>query len=167
MFKANINNCSQQELLFCCFCDHVSPNINKLWLLLLPACLFLTCHPGISLKHTSRRGTLYTYNIYSYAFRLPHVNPDLVERWEKNKSRGLMYTYTREIRCGGLTPACGSVHARGGRGCRQIEPTSVTVLSRGALRNFRVWVRLNRERTKRPAYTFPPRALHHTQSFKV
>ena len=34
MFKANINNCSQQELLFCCFCYHVSPNINKLWLLL-------------------------------------------------------------------------------------------------------------------------------------
>ena len=34
MFKANINNRSQQELLSCCFCDHVSPTINKLWLLL-------------------------------------------------------------------------------------------------------------------------------------
>ena len=34
MFKANIDNSSRQELLSCCFCDHVSPNINKLWLLL-------------------------------------------------------------------------------------------------------------------------------------
>ena len=34
MFKANVNS-SQQELLSCCFLDHVSPNIiNKLWLLL-------------------------------------------------------------------------------------------------------------------------------------
>ena len=34
VFKANINNNRQQELLSCCFCDHVSPNINMLWLLL-------------------------------------------------------------------------------------------------------------------------------------
>ena len=34
MFKASVNNSSQHELLSCCFCDHVSPNINKLWLLL-------------------------------------------------------------------------------------------------------------------------------------
>ena len=34
MFKANISNSSQQEILSCRFCDHVSPNINKLWLIL-------------------------------------------------------------------------------------------------------------------------------------
>ena len=34
MFKANITNSGQQELLPSCFCDNVSPNINKLWLLL-------------------------------------------------------------------------------------------------------------------------------------
>ena len=37
---------SQQELLFCCFCDHVSPNITKLWLLLLPACPVSTASPS-------------------------------------------------------------------------------------------------------------------------
>ena len=36
MFKENINNGSREELLSCCFCDHVSPNINNMsqWLLL-------------------------------------------------------------------------------------------------------------------------------------
>ena len=34
MFKANTIISSKQELLSCCFCYHVSPNINKLWLLL-------------------------------------------------------------------------------------------------------------------------------------
>ena len=33
-------------------------------------------------------------------------------------------------------PACGSAHARNGRGCRQIEAVNATVLPRGALRNF-------------------------------
>ena len=32
--KANIDNSSQQELLSYYFCDHISPNTNKLWLLL-------------------------------------------------------------------------------------------------------------------------------------
>ena len=34
MFKANVDSSSQQELLSCYFCYHVSPNTNKLWLLL-------------------------------------------------------------------------------------------------------------------------------------
>ena len=34
MVKENINNSSQQELLSCCFCYHVSPNIIMLGLLL-------------------------------------------------------------------------------------------------------------------------------------
>ena len=58
-----MNNCSQKELLSCCFCDHVSPNTNKLWPLptaVLPACLLSTLvTPGISLQNTSRRGILY------------------------------------------------------------------------------------------------------------
>ena len=34
MYKANVDSSSQQELLSCSFSYHVSPNINKLWLLL-------------------------------------------------------------------------------------------------------------------------------------
>ena len=68
MFKANINSSSQHELLSCCFCDHVSPNINKLWLLLLPACPFqLVSPPGFHFN-TSRRGTLYIPGIYFVFF---------------------------------------------------------------------------------------------------
>ena len=33
MVEANINKSTHQELLSCCFCDHVSPNTNKLCLL--------------------------------------------------------------------------------------------------------------------------------------
>ena len=62
MFKANISNSSQHELLSCCFCDHVSPNINKLWLLLcyLRVRFQLASPPGFHFN-TSRRGTLYIY----------------------------------------------------------------------------------------------------------
>ena len=73
MFKANINNnSSQHELLSCCFCDHPSPNINKLWLLLL--CYLrvrfqLASPPGFHFN-TSRRRTLYIYiNVF---FTLRH-----------------------------------------------------------------------------------------------
>ena len=66
MFKANINN-SQQQLLSCCFCDHVSPNINKLWLLLcyLRVPFQLASPPGFHFN-TSRRGTLYMCIYYRY-----------------------------------------------------------------------------------------------------
>ena len=36
----------------------------------------------------------------------------------------------------GLTPFCGSAHARNGRGYKQIEAVNATVLPRGALRKF-------------------------------
>ena len=61
MLKASINNSSnQQELLSCCFFDHVSPNINKLWLLpcYLRVPFQLASPPGFT-QNTSRRGTLY------------------------------------------------------------------------------------------------------------
>ena len=50
---SNINNGSQQELLSCCFCDHVSPNISKLWLLLcfLRVPLQLASPPGFHVTH--------------------------------------------------------------------------------------------------------------------
>ena len=59
MFKANIDS-SQQELLSCCFCDHVSPNTSKLWLLLcsLRVRFQLASLPGFHCN-TSGRGTLY------------------------------------------------------------------------------------------------------------
>ena len=62
---------------------------------------------------------------------------------------------TREIRRGGLTPAISSAHAGNGRGCRKIDPISATVLPRGNRSNFIGWVRLSRERAKRP-YTSTP-----------
>ena len=71
MFKASINNSSQHELLSCCFCDHVSPNINKLWLLLcyLRVRFQLASPPGFHFN-TSRRRTLYIYiNVF---FTLRH-----------------------------------------------------------------------------------------------
>ena len=65
MFKANIKNSSQHELLSCSFCDHVSPNINWLWLLLcyLRVRFQLASPPGF--HFTSLRGTLYI-NIYTF-----------------------------------------------------------------------------------------------------
>ena len=61
MFKANINN-SRQELLYCCFCDHVSPNINKLWLLLcyLRVRVQLASYPGCHFN-THPKGNLVLY----------------------------------------------------------------------------------------------------------
>ena len=56
MFK--LSNSNQQELLLsCCFFDHASSKINKVWLLLLPSCPFSsTCvTPGIS-RHTHPKG---------------------------------------------------------------------------------------------------------------
>ena len=68
MFKANINNSSQQELQSGCFCDHVSPNINKLWL--LPARPFSTCvTPGIS--HNTHPEGESCITMYKCVF-LPH-----------------------------------------------------------------------------------------------
>ena len=57
MFKAKIYNSSQQELLSCCFCDHVSPNINKLWLLLcyLRVPFQLALPPGFHVTHIPKR----------------------------------------------------------------------------------------------------------------
>ena len=40
----------------------------------------------------------------------------------------------------GLSPACGSTHARDGRGCRQAEAVNATVPLRGALETNRGWV---------------------------
>ena len=70
MFKANIKNSSQHELLFCCFCDHVSPNLNKLWLLLFYLRVrFQLASPPEFHFNTSRRGTFYIYiyvEVYMY-----------------------------------------------------------------------------------------------------
>ena len=63
--------------------------------------------------------------------------------------------YTRGPRRGRLMPACGSAHARNGRGCRKIESINATVLPRGARRNLNGWVRLGGEMTKR-TYTLHP-----------
>ena len=48
----------------------------------------------------------------------------------------ILYTIQKGLRRGGLTPACGSAHARNARGCRQTEAvnwtgTTATVLARG------------------------------------
>ena len=48
MFKANNNKSGQQELLSCCFRYLVSPNINKLWLLL--------CYVRVSFSRASPPG---------------------------------------------------------------------------------------------------------------
>ena len=54
---------------------------------------------------------------------------------EVGPRKGSFITNTRGLRHGGLTPACGSAHARHGRGCREIEAVNATVLPRGALRS--------------------------------
>ena len=61
-------------------------------------------------------------------------------------ARGGRYIHTRGLRRGGLTSACGSVHARNSRGCRKIEPINATVLPRGTLRKFHSWIILGKER---------------------
>ena len=52
MSKTNTKN-SQQELLPCCFCDHVSPKIKRLWLLLcyLRVPFQLASRPGFHVTH--------------------------------------------------------------------------------------------------------------------
>ena len=64
MFKANINKSSRQELLSCCFCDHVSPIINKLWLLLcyLRAPFQLASPPGFHVTPIPK-GNLVIYEV--------------------------------------------------------------------------------------------------------
>ena len=59
-----------------------------------------------------------------------YIVPRLEERF------AYYYTNYKGLRRGGLTPACDSVHTRHRRGCRQIEPTSATVLPSDASRNF-------------------------------
>ena len=44
--------------------------------------------------------------------------------------------YTRSLRHGGMTPVCGSAHARNGRRCTKIEHNSARVLPKGSRRNF-------------------------------
>ena len=60
---------------------------------------------------------------------------------------GGLYNYNKLFQYKGYsTPACGSAHARNGRGCRQIEAVNATVLPRGALRKFHACARLSRKR---------------------
>ena len=68
MFKANINNSSQRELLSCCFCDHVSPNISTMWLLLcnLRVSFQLASPPGFHVTHISK-GNLAYIDMYRFA----------------------------------------------------------------------------------------------------
>ena len=63
MFKANINNSSQQELLSCWFCDHVSSNVNKLWLLLcyLLVPFHLASPPDFTLAHIPKGNLVNTF----------------------------------------------------------------------------------------------------------
>ena len=65
MFK--VNNSSQQELLLSCyFFNHVSSNINKMWLLLcyLRVPFINLRHSRDLTSHTFRRGTLYHSSKY-------------------------------------------------------------------------------------------------------
>ena len=72
MFKANINYSSQQELLSCCFVDHVSPNINKLWLLLyyLRVPFQLASPPGFHITHIPKGNLVYIIyiNVFFWHF---------------------------------------------------------------------------------------------------
>ena len=64
IFKVNSSTCSQQELLLsCCFFDHRSSNINKLWLLL--CYLRVSFHqlaspPGFHVAHIPKGNLAYT-----------------------------------------------------------------------------------------------------------
>ena len=74
MLKANINDSSHQELLSCCFFDHVSPDIDKLWLLLcyLRVSFQLASPPGYYVTHIHPEGESYIYIcIYTYVFFWP------------------------------------------------------------------------------------------------
>ena len=70
-------------------------------------------------------------------------------------------SYTRGLRRGWLTPACGFAHARNCRGCRQIEAANVTVLPRrgcAIIMNNIPWLRQVEQRktkqTLHPAHNF-------------
>ena len=56
MFKAND---SQQELVSCCFFDHVFSNISCAYCVTCVSLFIILCHPWDFTLHTSRRGTLH------------------------------------------------------------------------------------------------------------
>ena len=71
MFKTNINNSRQQEHLSYCFCNNVSPNINKLWLLLcyLRVPFQLASPPGIHVTHIPKGKLVLLYiNVFFWHF---------------------------------------------------------------------------------------------------
>ena len=71
MFKTNVNNSSQQERPSCRFCDNVSPNINKLWLLLcyLRVPFQLASPPGIHVTHIPKGNLVLLYiNVLFWPF---------------------------------------------------------------------------------------------------
>ena len=70
MFKAILIVVSQQELLSCCFCDHVSPNISKLWLLLcfLRVPLQLASPPGFHVTHIPKGNLVLLCTKYKCVF---------------------------------------------------------------------------------------------------
>ena len=66
-----MSSSSQQELLYCCFCDHVSPNINKLWLLLcyLRVPFQLASPPGFHVTRIPRGNlVLLCVNVFFWSF---------------------------------------------------------------------------------------------------
>ena len=72
MFEVDTNNCtinSQQELLCCCFYDHVSSNKSNLWLLLccLRVPFQLASPPLIHVTHIPKGNLVYMF-VYSSHF---------------------------------------------------------------------------------------------------
>ena len=101
MFKANFNNRSQQELLSCCFCDHVSPKLNKLWLLLccLRAPFQLASPPGFHVTHMSKGNLVllqqYTYGISSSPSPgIPLLFSQMLY-WTESSMNVYLYIYTK------------------------------------------------------------------------
>ena len=64
-----IDNSIQHELESCCFCDHDSPNISKLWLLLcFLRVYFQYVTTGISLRHIPKGNLVHIHIIHKCVF---------------------------------------------------------------------------------------------------
>ena len=106
MFKTNIKNSSQQELQSCCFCDHVSPDINKLWLLLcyLRVPFQLASPPGFHVTHIPKGKLVCIYKyVRTFCCRIGFVHVDsffcceLLKRYVWEGASGREASYLRYI----------------------------------------------------------------------
>ena len=129
MFKPNINNSSQQELLSCWFCDHVSHDINKLWLLLCYLRVrFQLASPPRFHFNTSWRGTLYIYKCVFFTLRhfflfRPRVFPRALGSVAHREPPGTNTQVWAPAEVRGTCSGGWKWHVRSGRHSEHVEPS--------------------------------------------